>query len=261
MSPSSASFAAALLDPTRAVPAGLRAWNGSDPARRFAVYRNNVVTSLVDALADTFPVVRELVGSGFFDAMARVFVAAHPPASPVLSEYGDALPGFVETFGPAASVPYLADVARLERARVCAFHAADAPALAPAAIAPHLADAQALPQTRLVLNPSVAVVASRFAIVSLWAAHQGQGDIAGVDPLQPEAALVLRQGDEVAVITIAHADAGFLRALLDGCLLGAAVDRAARGAPADGQPFDLAAAFGLLLGHGALTGWKAPLEP
>mgnify|MGYP001390820627 CR=1 FL=1 len=43
-------FAAALLDAERAVPSGLVAWNGSDPARRFAIYRNNVVVSLVDAL-------------------------------------------------------------------------------------------------------------------------------------------------------------------------------------------------------------------
>ena len=44
-------FAAALLDPDLPPPDRLIAWNGSDPARRFAVYRNNVVVSLVDALA------------------------------------------------------------------------------------------------------------------------------------------------------------------------------------------------------------------
>ena len=42
-------WAAALLDPERPPPPGLRAWNGSDPARRFAVHRNNVVASLVSA--------------------------------------------------------------------------------------------------------------------------------------------------------------------------------------------------------------------
>lgn len=36
-------FAAALLDPDAPCPTGLAAWNGSDPTRRFAVYRNNVV--------------------------------------------------------------------------------------------------------------------------------------------------------------------------------------------------------------------------
>ena len=70
-------FADALLDPARPCPPGLRTWNGSDPARRLAVYRNNVVSSLIDALADTFPVVQRLVGTEFFRAMAGVFA---PPA-------------------------------------------------------------------------------------------------------------------------------------------------------------------------------------
>ena len=49
-------FAAALLDPDLPAPAGLTTWNGSDPARRFRVYRNNVIISLIDALADSFEV-------------------------------------------------------------------------------------------------------------------------------------------------------------------------------------------------------------
>ena len=50
-----AAFAQALLDPDLPCPSGLCTWNGSDPARRFAVYRNNVVVSLIDALADIVP--------------------------------------------------------------------------------------------------------------------------------------------------------------------------------------------------------------
>ena len=49
-------FVAALFDAELPPPTGLTAWNGSDPATRFAVYRNNVVVSLIDALADTYPV-------------------------------------------------------------------------------------------------------------------------------------------------------------------------------------------------------------
>ena len=101
------SFAAALLDPDRPAPVGLSTWNGSDPAARFGVYRNNVAVSLIGALADTFPVTRELVGAPFFDAMARCFVAAEPPRSPVLAEYGNTFPDFVSTFPPAAGPEWL----------------------------------------------------------------------------------------------------------------------------------------------------------
>ena len=71
---SSANFAAALLDPAAPCPSGLVTWNGSDAAQRFGVYRNNVTVSLIDAVADTFPVVQQLVGADFFRAMAGAFV-------------------------------------------------------------------------------------------------------------------------------------------------------------------------------------------
>src|SRR5512139_2634059 len=91
-------FGKALLDPDRPVPADIHVWDGSDPARRFAVYRNNVVSSLVDALAATFPVVQELVGEEFFRAMSAVYVRRSPPGSPVLATYGHSFADFVEEF-------------------------------------------------------------------------------------------------------------------------------------------------------------------
>ena len=56
------SFAAALLDSDRPVPKGLTSHTASVPAKRFAVYRNNVVVSLIDALRRRFPAVERIVG-------------------------------------------------------------------------------------------------------------------------------------------------------------------------------------------------------
>jgi hypothetical protein len=256
---SQAGFAHALLDPARPCPAGLRAHNGSDPAVRFAVYRNNVVRSLVDALADGFPVVRQLVGDAFFAAMARVYVTRQPPRSPVLSDWGDTFAAFVADFEAATSLPYLPDVARLERARVRAFHAADACALDAAGIAALVSDAASLARARVAFHPSVQVLDSPFAIVSLWAAHHGHGDIAQVDPFVPEAALVLRDGDDAAVIRVPRASALMLRRLAQGATLSAAVDDAA--AAATGEPFDLTASLGLLVRHRLLVAWHNPQGP
>lgn len=253
-------FAAALLSPELPPPPGLRAWNGSDPAARFAVYRNNVVSSLVAALEDTFPVVRELVGAPFFAAGARHFISAHPPRGPVLSAYGADFGRFLDAYAPAAPLPYLGDVARLEFARVQAFHAADAQALSPAAFAAGMAQAEAdgtLAATRWQLHPAVQVLASHHAVVSLWAAHQGHGDLACVDPAVPQAALVLRADDDAAVIGIGHAAAVFIQALLDGVPLGLAAERAAITPAADGIAFDAAATIGLLIAHHTLTAWLA----
>lgn len=251
-------FAAALLDPALPAPAGLTSWNGSDPAQRFAVYRNNVTVSLIDALADTFPVVQALVGADFFRAMAREFARAAPPASPVLAWYGDEFPAFVAGFAPAASEPYLADVARLEYARVLAFHAANAAPLAADAVATLLAEPATLPGLAVRFVPACSLLRSPWAIASLWAAHQADDtaeELFRIDPATPENAIVCRRGLDVEVRALAAGDATFVAALMGGATLGEAV---ALGAAETG--FDLAGVLGLLLAAAAIAGFTPAEE-
>lgn len=247
-------FSNALLAPERPLPPGVITWNGSDPSVRFNVYRNNVVVSLTEALAEGFPVTQALVGERFFAAMARCFVVAQPPSSPILSDYGDALPDFIAAFPPAHGLPYLPDLARLERARVKAYHAADARALTAQDLACHLADPQRLPATRLALHPACAVLVSEHAIVSLWAAHQGEGRIEDVDLRRAESALVLRDHDEVLVLPLSLAIGHFLATLA----AGAPLDEAAEIAGATGPDFDLTQAIVLLIHHGCIAAWHTP---
>ena len=247
-------FAAALQDPGRPPPPGLATWNRSDPAARFAVYRNNVVVSLTEALADTFPVTRQHVGSRLFDVLARCFIDAEPPRSAVLTDYGDGFPAFVAGWVPTANRPWLSDLALLERQRVRAYHAADADALDANALAIHLADQERLPGARLQLHPALATVSSRYAICSLWAAHH---DEAPVDPVQltpGESALILRQGDQVLVLRIAVGTAAFIAALASRATLAEAVTAAGAADPA----FDLVEALTLLIRHGGIAAWHSP---
>lgn len=246
-------FAAALLDAERPCPPGLCAWNGSDPARRFAVYRNTIVSGLVDALADSFPVVAQLVGDVFFRAMAAVHVRQSPPRSPVLAIWGGDFPDFIASFPPAARLPYLADVARLEHARLRACHAADAAPITDAELRDAMTDAQALATATIVWHPSMQIVASPFAVVSLWSAHQGDGDVPPVAIDAAEHALVLRDGLEVLVLPVGAGAAAFVAAGLAGADFGAAVAEAAVRDPA----FDLAATLSRLLAHGALQTLRA----
>jgi hypothetical protein len=115
-----------LLDPAAPCPPGLTTWNGSDPAQRFAVYRNNVIVSLVDALADTFPVTQELVGEPSSAPWRANSSAPRHRVRRCWRSTATALPNSSRRFPPAAGLPYLADVARLEMLRVLAWHAADA---------------------------------------------------------------------------------------------------------------------------------------
>ena len=254
--PFAATFAAALTAGPGTHPPGLRTWNGSNPQARFDVYRNNVVVARIEVLADTFPVVRRLVGPAFFSAMARRFIADHPPRSPVMIDWGDELAAWLERFEPAASLPYLADMARLERARVVAFHAADRAPLAPGELSAAVASPERLARSRLELHPSLKVMRSRWAIVSMWAAHQQTDDDASVEPVEvdrAESALVLRNGDEVLVLPLDDPEAAFVEALQRGATLG---DTARRHAAADAQ-----VAFARLLGHAAIVGLVPPTEP
>jgi hypothetical protein len=249
-------WAQVLLDPSQAAPHGLTTWNHSDPAKRLAVYRNNVMVSLVDALAQSFPVTQALVGEDFFRAMAQVFVRAHPPRCRVLAQHGQALPGFIAQFAPASSLPYLADLAQLEWKRLLALHAADAAALEPATLAAVLADAERLPLLRWQMHPSLQLQASPYAVVSLWAAHLPGSGIAveDVDLAQPEAALVFRSGLDVMVL---QADAGLTAltaGLLDKAPLEAAIDQAFDADPA----FDVSQAMAVLIRHGLLSGAEHP---
>lgn len=243
-------FAAALLDPQRAVPAGLCAWNGSDPRTRLAVHRNNAVSSLVDALAEAFPVVQQLVGIEFFRAMAVLFVRQAPPRFRILAHYGQDFPSFIAAFPPARGVPYLADVAHLEVARVKAYHAADADPASADGVARALASGDRVGELRLGLHPSVATLESRYAVVTLWAAHQGEdeGDIASINIDAPEAALVLRAGLDVLVLRAPDGAVIFFEALRAGRSLGEAAAHALAASPA----FDLTAALSQLLAHGAV---------
>src|ERR1700756_5166315 len=128
-------FAAGLTDPTCPTPSGVLGPRGKSAAKRYNVYRNNVTVSLIDALVAIYPAVQRITGTDFFRAMARFHVRATPPTSPLLFEYGRHFPAFIQSYEYAQDLPWLADVARIERAWLDAYHAADAPPLPTAALA------------------------------------------------------------------------------------------------------------------------------
>lgn len=234
-------FAAALLDPMRAVPDMLKANAPRDLPRRFAIYRNNVVTGLIEALRARFPATEKIVGVEFFAAMAKAFAAQSPPQSPILWMYGDAFADFVANFAPAKELAYLPDVIRVEAARTRAYHAADIAPLtheAFAAIAPN-----DLPRAIFKPIPGTQVVRSIYPACTIWAMN------AGIIPLEPisdwraEDVLIARDGYDVAVRALAPGQAAFLAALI----AGHALARAAADAQADDETFDLASAFALLI--------------
>lgn len=242
-----AEFRQALLDPDRTTPTIVAGPNGKGATKRYNVYRNNVVVSLIEALAATFPATQRITGPDFFRAMARFYVRATPPTSPLLFEYGHTFPDFIAQYEYAQAMTWLADVARIERAWLDAYHAADASPLKAQAFA-------STPPDRLanaVLNPHPAmrVVRSHFPTVTIFAANRN-GDPAGpILNAEPEDALVTRPEMDVVVRRLPPGGARFLTSLAAGEPLGTA----AAVAIADSPDFDLPANIAGMLEAGAFT--------
>lgn len=241
-------FADALLDPDRAVPADVCPSDGRAVALRFAVYRNNVTVGLIDALAENFPATRAIVGDQFFRAMARLHVSQSPPRSKLMFEYGRELPAFIERFEPARRLRYLADVARVERAWLDAYHAGDAPAFDIAGLA-SLAP-EKLCELRLTPHPALALVRSRYAIVDIFRANRASGPVGErIDGSRPQIALVTRPHLDVRVEAIAPAHLVFVEAMASGETLANAIERAVR----RDDDLDVASMLAITIGAGAFA--------
>jgi hypothetical protein len=239
-------FASALLDASRAVPAGLTSHRAERPGKRFAVYRNNVVASLIEALRARFPATERIVGEEFFRAMARLFVTAHPPRSKILHVHGDDFGDFIAAFEPAAELPYLADVARLEATRTRAYHAADAAPLTAADFADVAADA--IGTLRLSLHPSLEILRSPHPVVTIWSMNAGEAELGPIEDYVPEDTLILRPHWDVMVHRLPPGGAAFIEALRRGRTLAEAAEHANASEPR----FDLTGNLAGLIGSGAI---------
>ncbi len=260
------SFAAALLVPTLSVPAGLRGGGrpdsgGWDAERRFAVHRNNFVVTLVDALAQSFPVTQALIGTEFFRAMTRERVLTAPPRSPVLVDYALDFPDFIAHFQPAASVPYLADVARIEALRIRAYHAADAMPVPEAAYQEMFATPERLAAASVDLHPACNWFRSRYAAYSIWRAHQDLQDMTeatleNVDVERPEDLLIARPSLDVVTTGLPAGAVTMLDALRNGQPLGLAYEEAY----SSSGSLDDSALFTVLIRYGLVAGFNSAME-
>jgi hypothetical protein len=240
-------FAAALVDPSLPPPPGIIQCGGSGQRRGFAVYRNNSLVTLIDALQERFPVTCQLVGQEFFRAMARAYASDHRPRSPLLMHYGDAFPTFIDAFAPAGDFPYLSDVARLEAAWSEAYHAPEARSLTPQVLAN--ARPEGLAETGLMLHPSIRLLRSTYPVADIWAAHQHSNTPAAPKNWDGQDILIVRPDAEVVVHTLAPGAYALISALLDGRHIQHAVDLASIGNP----EFDAGANIVNLFGLGAVV--------
>lgn len=160
-------------DATKLVPAIIG--DGFQAEQRLGIHRNNTTILLCEVLATTYPVVKKLVGDDFFDAVARVYVRAHPPTSPCLFEYGGGFGAYLATVPAVAELPYLADVAQLEWAGNESFYACDADPLSASALAGVAPEAYG--DLIFTPHPSLRLVSSAYPIKEIWDVNQCGADL------------------------------------------------------------------------------------
>lgn len=238
-------FARALVDP--APPADC----GAGVARLleqpgFAVYRNTVLKGAIDALQANYPAVTRLVGAEWMRAAAAVYARTNPPVSPTLLDYGEGFTFFLQDFEPAAELPYLANVARLDRYWNEAHGARDEVPVGADAIAALAQDALA----RARLRPHAAARWAWFdeePVFTLWSRNRSDGADHGDVVWRGEGALITRPADAVRFVPLERAGCAFLDACAAGHRVGDAL-LAALGADAGA---DLARLMAQLLAAGA----------
>jgi hypothetical protein len=180
--------------------------------------------------------------------MARFHVRATPPSSPLLFDYGRDFPAFIERYEYAAGMPWLADTARIERAWLDAYHAADLPVLTAEALA--AVDAAALAEVCLIAHPAAQVLRSQYPAVSIFAMNRAEGPVGSLCSDEAEDALVTRPGHDVVVSRLPPGGAAFLVPLLEGEPLGVAAAAAFGEAPL----FDLPANLAGMISAGVFAG-------
>jgi hypothetical protein len=190
----------------------------ADALRRFNIYRNNMFLSLARHLKIVFPVTARLSDERFFSYAAHEFIKFHPPREPRLSAYGSEFPRFLGKFPACRTAPILPAMASLEWAIQTALTTPEERALSPAGLA-----GMSQPSLRLLLQPSLQFVLSRWPLLPLI-----QGTHAEGVPLQRRTTYtaVRRAGDSIRFMELGCARYIFWRSLSRGTQLDHAAARA-----------------------------------
>lgn len=221
---------------------------------RVAVYRGNVFANARKALAAAYPIIEKLVGSEFFDGLAREYSRRSPSIAGDLNEYGQAFPEFLDTFPHVQDLPYLPDVARLEWAIHRAHYAADAVPLdldRLAGLAPE--DQGAL---RLRLHPACGLLTSQWPLARIWEVHRDDftGDPRVVFDSATHHCLVHRPQWRVMVGALDAGALAFLACVQAGRSLEDCVARAL----AEDASFDLGPALAEWIGAAVIVDFESP---
>lgn len=212
------SIISGIFDRKQLAAASLRVKNQGEltAEQRLGIYRGSVHGILTQALADTFPVCKALVGETFFDRMTDVFIDQAPPNTPFFSEYGSDFSAFLSDFHAVQSIGYMKSVAALEWARSQAWHGINQEASDFSLLG------QLPPEEQLAcffeLPSSAQLLSLEHDAEKIWLAHQADNDVnlSDVDINQAKQLLIWRQARQVLMSDLSSDQFAFLQAVQEG---------------------------------------------
>jgi hypothetical protein len=214
------------------------------------VYRNTSVVASLDALAAAYPATRAVLGEAAFRDIARDFFRNHPPSTPVLAHYGEGFAQWLDKSRRREILPCLAEVAAIDRLQLEAHLAADA-GEAPLA-ASDISDAEWM-QVAACLHPATRFRWFDEPAPSIWNALRAPDASSEIAPdWKAEGILLTRPGGAVEACVIDRMEFELLAALALGEIVGVAAITIAQ----DHAQSDVGAAFGRLIGTGAIYGFE-----
>ena len=136
------------------------------PEQRVSVYRNNIESTLTEALENIYPVTCTMVGKEYFHHMARSYIHSYPPKSGDLRNYGARLPVFLQSIPELNDFAYLPDLAKIDWACHISFHASSTQALTVDCLSEY--DANDYENIQFKVHPAVSAIRSDYPIFDIW---------------------------------------------------------------------------------------------
>jgi hypothetical protein len=195
---------------------------------RLEIYANAFFFRLHDALLEDHGALASGLGEALFHDLVTAYLLVHPPRHPSLAHAGDALPDYLAD-APSAepfrrACPWAPDLARLEDARLAAFHAADAQPL-PRSVLEEL-PAEAWESLRLRFVPAFRLLALDWPVHALLRAHDAGEPLPEIAPAEVGLA-VWRFEERVHYRSVAADEAAALEGAASGASFGAICERVA----------------------------------
>jgi hypothetical protein len=221
-------------------------------AQRLSIYQNAYRVRLIDALAESYPVLHAVLGDDDFAALAEQFIAAIPSVHRSLRWYGAELAEFLAVNLPWSEQPIFAELALLEWTLGEVFDSTDAESVPRSALA--AVEPQAWSGLRFAFHPSLRRLHLQWNTVPVWRAMSR-----GESPPDPECAenampwLLWRQNLQNYFRSMAGDEAAALEAALAGATFGEMCEALGAWLPAEEVPLRAASLMGAWADSGIIV--------